>query len=63
LIAGEETGRAESGEEETGGDFEFWDESKTTQGRLLFIGAIISAQLLTKTAADSIGIWTETILV
>jgi hypothetical protein len=32
--------------EETGGDLEFWDESETTRGGLLFIGSKISATVL-----------------
>jgi hypothetical protein len=42
----EETGAVESGGEETGGDLEFWDESETTRGGLLFIGSKISATVL-----------------
>jgi hypothetical protein len=45
-MAREESSGVESGGEETGGDLEFWDESKMTQGRLLFIGSKISATIL-----------------
>jgi hypothetical protein len=45
-MAGEESDGVESGGEETGGDLEFWDESKMTQGGLLFIGSKISATIL-----------------
>jgi hypothetical protein len=40
----EETDGVES--EETGGDLEFYDESETTRGGLLFIGSKISAAIL-----------------
>jgi hypothetical protein len=45
-MAVEESGGVESSGEETSGDLEFWDKSKMTQGRLLFIGSKISAAVL-----------------
>jgi hypothetical protein len=42
----DETDGVESGVEETGGDLEFWDESETTHGGLLFIVSKISAVFL-----------------
>jgi hypothetical protein len=40
-----ESGGVESDGKETGGDLEFWDESETTWGVLLFIGSKISASV------------------
>jgi hypothetical protein len=40
-----ESSGVESDGKETGGDVEFWDESETTWGVLLFIGSKISASV------------------
>jgi hypothetical protein len=45
-MTAEETGGVESDGKETDGDLEFWDESKMTRGRLIFIGLKISVAVL-----------------
>jgi hypothetical protein len=45
-MAAEEIDRVESDVVETGRDLEFWDESETTLGGLLFIGLKILAVVL-----------------